>query len=80
MKRIESREQSFANGGGTSDRQLLAANDRAQAGKSAVAPAPVKGAGFFRHRNQPRIGGYQFSEPGLQVVLGVEEMGHALLV
>ena len=76
MKRIEGRKQPVAYSGGTRHRQLLAADDRAQAGIAAVAPAQVKGAGFFRHRHQPRIGGHQFGEPGLQIVLAMEEMGH----
>lgn len=76
MKRIESREQPVADGGSAGDRQLLPAHDGAQPGIAALAAAQVEGAGLVRDRRQSRIGQDQLGEPGLQIVLAMEEVGH----
>ena len=80
VKRIEGREQPVADRRRARDRQLLAADDRAQAGIAALAAAQAEGAGLFGDRLEPRIGQDQLGEAGLEIGFGMEEVGHALSV
>ena len=76
MERIEGGEQPVADGGGAGGRQLLAADDGAQAGKARFAPAQAEGAGLLGDRRKTRIGEDQLRQGGLQIGVGVEEVGH----
>ena len=79
MERIEGGEQPVADRGGARGRELLAADDGAQAGKARLAPAQAEGAGLLGDRRKPRIGEDQLRPaPASQIGLGVEEVGHAL--
>ena len=80
MKRIEGGEQPVADGRGAGRRQLLAADDGAQAGKAGLAPAQAEGAGLVGDRLEPRIGQDQLRQAGLQIGVGVKEVGHALIM
>ena len=79
VERIEGGEQPVADGGGARGRKLLPADDGAQAGKAGFAPAQAEGAGLLGDRREPRIGEDQLGEPGVEIGLGVEEVGHVVL-
>jgi hypothetical protein len=53
---IERREQPGANRSGRRGRELLPANDGAQAGKARFAPAQAEGAGLLGDRRKTRVG------------------------
>ena len=78
MKRIEGGEQPVPDGGGAGGRKLLAADDGAQAGIARFAAAQAEGARLFGDRLEPRIGQDQLRQPGLQIGVGMKEVGHAL--
>ena len=80
MKRIEGGEQPGADRGGARGRKLLPADDGAQAGIAGFAAAQAEGAGLFGDRLEPRIGQDQLRQAGLQIGVGMKEMGHALSV
>src|SRR5450830_124876 len=65
---------------GARGRELLSAYDGAQAGKARLAPAQAEFAGLVRNRLEPRIGADQLRQAGLQIGVGMKEMGHALSV
>ncbi len=79
MKRIECCKQPVANCRGCRDRKLLPAYDGAQAGIAGLAPAQTEGAGFLGDGHEPRVGKNQLGKSGLQIGLGVKEVGHAIL-
>lgn len=80
VKRIECSKKPVTDRGGACRRKLLATHDRAQAREAGLAPAQAERTGYLRDRRQPRIGGDQLSEGCPQVVIGTEELGHALSV
>jgi hypothetical protein len=80
MKRIEGGKQPGADRTGARGRELLSAYDGAQAGKARLAPAQAEFAGLVRNRLEPRIGADQLRQAGLQIGVGMKEMGHALSV
>jgi len=80
MERLEGGKQPRADRGRAGGRQLLAADDGAQAGKTGLPAAQGEDAGFFCHRLQPRIGEDELRQGGVQVRIGVEEIGHSRLV
>jgi hypothetical protein len=80
VKWIERGEEPGTDRGGACSGKLLPANDRAQAGKSRLAPAQVEGAGFFGDRFEPRVGDNELREAGLEIGFSMEEMSHALSV
>ena len=76
MKRIEGRKQPVADRRGAGSRQLLPADDGAQAGKARLAPAQGERAGFIGHGFEARIGFDEPGETGVEIGLGVQEVGH----
>ena len=56
VERLESGEQPLADRGGARGRQLLPADDGAEAGKARLAPAQAEGAGLVGDRREARVG------------------------
>ena len=57
-------------------RSLLAAHDRAQAGKACLPTAQAESASLLRDRLEARIRNDQLCKSRLQIGIGVEEMSH----
>jgi len=80
VKWIERGEESGTDRGGACGRELLPANDRAQAGKSRLAPTQVERTGFFGDRFEPRVCDNKLCEARPEIGLTMEEVSHALSV
>jgi hypothetical protein len=80
VKWIERGEESGTDRGGACGGKLLAANDRAQAGESRLAPAQIERSGFLGDRFEPRVGDNKLCKASLEIGFSMEEMGHALSV
>lgn len=80
MERLEGCKQPVANRGGTRGRELLPANNGAQSGKAALAPAQAEGTGFIRNRLESRVGEDKLCQGGFEIGLVVEKMSHFSLV
>ena len=80
VKWIERGEESGTDRGGACGGELLPANDRAQAGKSRLAPTQVERTGFFGDRFEPRVCDNKLCEARPEIGLTMEEVSHALSV
>ena len=76
VERIEGGKQPLADRRRARHRQLLAADDGTQAGITTLAPAQVEGPGGFRDWPQARVELDQLDQAGVEVALGMKEMGH----
>src|SRR6185437_7204217 len=70
-------EQALADGRRAGRRKLLPAHNGAETGEARLAPAQGKSAGLLGDGLEPWIAEDELLEPGVQVVLRVEEGGHA---
>ena len=80
VKRVEGGKQPVADRRRPPRSKLLAADDRAQPGIAALAPAQRESPGFLGDRFEARVGKDQLGEPGVQIGLGMKEVGHAIRV
>ena len=77
---IESREQPVTDGTRARGRKLLPADDGAETLKAGFAAADAGHSGLFEYRNEPRVLCDQRRDAGGEIGIGVNEVGHGLLV
>ena len=76
MKGIEGGRQPAPDGARAGGRKLLGCHNRAQPAKAGVTPAQAWLPGMVEQFLQARVRGHELLQRGLQIGVGVEEVGH----